>query len=637
MAERPPVGARRISKPEIRRRWLLLWGFVVISGSFLASVALHSRDLQGVDGLFHDPRRPDCAQALPAWNGPRVLLRSDETDRRVFDASGGDYDGLIRSTGFTLDRLGILPEGTHSLSPEGDVVLFLEHPLCLTPSGWDSLRTWVEEGGALLLSGPLGVRDGSGEWAGWDRMRSLLQVDRFEERRDVRPAFVTFAGHAPLADPDLQGFRLALKQGSHVSGFFDAEPLAYWSGFHREPVPESGMPLAAAAARTFGSGRVVWLGFPLGWIHEDPGNDRAASAWLQGLLKWCTGQATVASLEAWPQGAEAAVLLTQDAETDFGQASAFAELLDLHGLRGTFLCVSDEAEAHMELVRSIAVHHEIGSHTDDHRPVAGDSYGDQKRRLERSGRSLARMSGNRVMGFRPPEERFDSTTLRAMVSAGYRYLLGHGSEARAAPGILHVPRRRGQEPGRLVQIPRLVRDDYNYLVLSPTSLDHIPAELSADLLMVRRFRGVNYVSIHTHLLGREDRIHALGPFLKSLPGLPVWVATGSEAAEWILQRSDLNLEILPVPAVEDGPGAQPASQVRGNEHSGVETIVRVSNPGRQSVSGLVLVVSGPHGMEVVSGPPPGGPADSAGRVRYPLPEIRPGGECVLVLARAVPS
>ncbi len=634
MAERPPVGARRIRKPEIRRRWLLLWGFVVISGSFLASVALHSRDLSDADDLFHDPHRPGEAQAVSVWSGPLLLLRSDWTDRRVFDESGGDYGHLIRSTGSALERLGIASRETHSLSPGGDVVLFLEHPLCLAVSDWDSLRAWVEDGGALVVSGPLGVRDGNGEWAGWDRMRSLLQVDRFEERMDARPAFVTLADHAPLADPDLQGYRLALRQGSHILGFFDAEPLAYWSGFHREPIPETGRPMAAAAARTFGAGRIIWLGFPLGWLHEDPDNDRAASAWLQGLLEWCTGRATLAALEPWPHRAEAAVLLAQDAEEDFGQAAAFAGLLDQHGLRGTFLCVSDEAEGQMELVRSIAARHEIGSHTDDHRPVAGGSYRDQKRRLERSARSLERMSGRRVKGFRPPEEHFDANTLRAMTAAGYEYLLGHSSEPRAVPVIMHVPRRRGEEPGRLVQIPRLVRDDYNYLVLSPTPLDEIPLELSADLETVRRYRGVNYVSIHTHLLGHADRIDSLGPFLKSLHGQPVWVATGSEVAEWILARSDLKVEI-DLDAVE--PGAGPSAEALGTGPGGMRTIVRVSNPGRESVAGLVLVVCGLHGMAAVSGPPPGGPADSAGRVRYPLPEIRSGGECVLVFARAVSS
>jgi peptidoglycan/xylan/chitin deacetylase (PgdA/CDA1 family) len=269
-------------------------------------------------------------------------------------------------------------------------------------------------------------------------------------------------------------------------------------------------------------------------FHEDAANRSMALAWLGDALRWCSGVAG-ADLAPWPEGAEAAVLLAEDTEDRFENAASFLEALDRRGLPGTFLCVSDLARHHPQLMRRIAERHEVGSHGDDHRELEGLPLEEQKRHVTASARVLSDLTGRPVLGFRPPGEGFDQATLEALAGAGYRYLLA-GGHARALPEVLAV-----EAPGRgsipIVRIGRTAPDDYDVVITRKVSPEGAVLELERGLERVRVFEGVDLVSVHTQILGRPETIGALELFLDGLRHQRVWVTTGGNLAAWWLQRS----------------------------------------------------------------------------------------------------
>jgi len=541
MSNQRPVPGQRVSRPRYTARSLVGSGLAIIAASLLISMVWH---------VSQDPRRAaETAGASPVRLVPPpeiavsggIDARVSREDRAFLRSNGGSYDMLLQGSREVLTRLGMEVRLTDGLpaSAESGRVLLLDHAFCFDSTQWDSLLAFLDAGGGVLSVGPVAVRDGAGRWLGWDRMLDLLQAREAHEVATSEIYFITVGKLGPITATEDQGLRIALNRGASVLGLEAADPAAYWSGYHREPLPYPDRPWAAALCAVRGKGRISWIGFPPAWINEDPENEEGGLRWISGLIRWVQGEAPLAVAEAWPGRAGAAVLLEQDTEMDFGNAAGVLDLLERRGLPATFSCVSNLAEKEPELVRRMARLGEVASHTDDHRALTGKGYGTQKKHLTASARSLRKLSGSKVSGFRPPEEKFDQETLRAMKTAGYDYLFGASDAPWAQPRLIDVGGGTA-----ILRIPRLTPDDYQFLEARPVPEDSIPALFLAALDRVRLYRGVDLVSIHTHLLGRPVLQPHLEAFLDSLSTRPVWAATGGELADWWRRRSNCRIECV---------------------------------------------------------------------------------------------
>ena len=108
-----------------------------------------------------------------------------------------------------------------------------------------------------------------------------------------------------------------------------------------------------------------------------------------------------------------------------GNTRRVLDLLDEHGVKGTFFCLGCVAEGHPDLVRDIARRgHEIASHGWSHTPVTRldrDSFLDE---ATRSKALLEELTGSEVVGFRAPSFSIVEKTrwgLDVLLDAGYRY------------------------------------------------------------------------------------------------------------------------------------------------------------------------------------------------------------------------
>jgi hypothetical protein len=199
------------------------------------------------------------------------------------------------------------------------------------------------------------------------------------------------------------------------------------------------------------------------------------------------------------------------------------------------MCVNEWAAENATLVRSLAEHHDIGSHSEDHTVFVGQPRRTQVTRLRLSSAGLTELSGQSIHGFRPPEERYDENTLAALRETGFTYILGGEATAVALPVLLHASEADTLEP--LVLIPRIQRDDL-YLVNQERLADDELAEgWQNDWEAVRRHRGIHYVSVHSTWVTGPDKAALLGQFLDEVPLDDIWVPGPNGLASWWRSRS----------------------------------------------------------------------------------------------------
>jgi len=101
------------------------------------------------------------------------------------------------------------------------------------------------------------------------------------------------------------------------------------------------------------------------------------------------------------------------------------ELLAAHGARGTFFILGCVAEAHPEVVRTIArAGHEVASHGWDHRRVTQQTPAEFRESVRRTKAFLESLTGAPVLGFRAPSYSIVAGrewALDVLVEEGYAY------------------------------------------------------------------------------------------------------------------------------------------------------------------------------------------------------------------------
>lgn len=534
-------------------RWLVSLAFLglVAAGVVAAAVLLwRSVDLDAMirseEPAVIEIPVPTIEPDPPATDGGefRAALLTSEASAGFLDDPEAGHDrqtdhwrALADSLGGTVTTISG-EEGLADLEP-GTVVVVPVAP-CLSFEAGTALFRHLRDGGSVVIEGPTATRDESCEWRGWSLLRSLTGA---EDVRDVGPRegglYLTVPAGLPLSHGLAPGSRVELWHDLQVT-LATSEPGAYWSDFGLSPSPPEGDEdaVTGALARRIGDGgRLVWFGF-LSTDGARELDDRRVRRLHENGLLWAARR-PLAGLSAWPDGREAALLVTQDVESEPQNARALAATLRRIDLPGTFFVVSGLVEGEGEIAEAVASAGEVGTHTFDHQTLAGRSPDDQRVRLDRSRRATEAWSGREVRGLRPPEERFDSVTLAAWAEAGGDYVAAE-NQARSAAPELH---RTGASERPMVVVPRVMKDDYNVLVNDGLSWDRGVDELVAGFRKMHRLGGVALLNLHTQFvdMGRSER---LGPVLDSVAARPGWWATtAGEVAGWWRVRHASGVEI----------------------------------------------------------------------------------------------
>jgi peptidoglycan/xylan/chitin deacetylase (PgdA/CDA1 family) len=227
-----------------------------------------------------------------------------------------------------------------------------------------------------------------------------------------------------------------------------------------------------------------------------------------------------------------AASLGLDAEHRFERSREIADRLSAARVPFTSFVLTSLAAGQHDALAALAEASELGSHTHDHRVLSEQDEDAQRRQLEESRRIVAELTGETVLGLRPPQEETNEHTLQALAETGYHYVVGWREKDAAEPWMLQANGKA------VVVLPRIPHDDFEYVVRRPGSDAATAwASMRADLKQVQRLGGYYFFDFHTQFwdapaIAKGVR-HLTG--LRNLPG--VWLATVGDVAAWWRTRA----------------------------------------------------------------------------------------------------
>ncbi len=612
---------------------ILLLG--LLAGGVVAAAVLLWENLdvrQLAPALAADPGplpvpEPPVAPGIQPGTFPAVLFnpernRSYFPDEAYHPRALVRWRALIEGLGGQVREVAALTEMGHLTAD--DLLVVPEAP-CLSASEVAAIQDHVDAGGGLVSNWAVGARDEDCEWRGWGTVAELTGAEDVRELPTREALYLTVpAGMAlsPGLDP---GTRIELRPEPSLALNLPG-PRVYWSDWALNPSPDESGGGADVAATTLGypgGGRAAWFGFQL-TQGATPRDSAHLDRLVQNGILWAAGRAQ-ASPAPWPEGLRAALLLVEDVEAEYQNASAMADLLTEMDLPGTFFAVSQLVMGDEGLGRTLAQAGEVGSQTSDHNPVAGLSLQDQTVRLRRSWTEIRNWAGSAPEGLRPPEEAFDGNTLRAWQQAGGSYILAVNQARSGSPEI-----HRFGEGDPVVLLPRLLKDDYNVFVQEGAlRADDLRQAFLEGMGKLRAIGGLAVVVVHTQIVGSGRRLEVVRNVAQTAESEGNWWITGAkEAAEWWKARARVRVTLLDpnlVTQVEDS--SADSIQPTGPGHEVRPPDVLVEGPADEGVSGLwidVVLPGGPSGVTPsVDGIPISYNLTEWG-VRIPIGDLLPG-------------
>jgi peptidoglycan/xylan/chitin deacetylase (PgdA/CDA1 family) len=447
------------------------------------------------------------------------------------------WEGVIAATGASVSRISSAAQiGT----VDADDVIVAPSAVCLSESEVAELRAHADRGGGLVVTWASGARDSTCNWLGWDAATALTGSGDIREINQRSGLYLTIPTGLPLSLGFDPGTRVELRYESQLAAESEGARV-YWSDWALNGAPVTDAEWLNAAALTSVTntgGRVAWFGFRLDQGAR-PQDERRIEALAANGVRWAASVPT-AEILSWPGGARAALLVAQDVETEFINASALARLARRKSFPVTFFVVSQTALDYPELADSLVLAGEVGSQTSDHTVLSDLSFADQRTRLSRSWAEVRGWTGDSAFGLHPPEERFDANTLRAWRQAGGRYLVALNDARTAAPEVFETA------AGNVVLLPRIIKDDYNVFVQESAMRSRRLTEAYLEgLVKVRSLGGLGVVSLRSQMGGVPGRVGVIGEVVDSVRAQgDWWVASGRTVAAWWLSRQTATLRFV---------------------------------------------------------------------------------------------
>lgn len=221
-----------------------------------------------------------------------------------------------------------------------------------------------------------------------------------------------------------------------------------------------------------------------------------------------------------------AMFIGVDSEEEFENIDRFMEAFEEYEVKGNFFLMSGLLKEYKGNIRAKDLF-EFGSHSVEHDNMANLTLGQNFSMVMRSRFDIEERTHRRVLGFRPPEENINETSLSALFQNNIYYIFGDKTQLQFSPFLLN--------DNNNVFFPRTLRDDINLvnnkLLVGP---EDMLGELKADVGWIRGVRGLHSLSFHSHILGNPLYEEVLVGFLKWLKENKneIWITHASELARW---------------------------------------------------------------------------------------------------------
>lgn len=221
-------------------------------------------------------------------------------------------------------------------------------------------------------------------------------------------------------------------------------------------------------------------------------------------------------------------------------ADMILELLDRHGVRGTFFIPGLTAERFPDVVRRIAAAgHEIGLHGYAHERFAGKTVPEQIEIIDKSIRILTDLTGAKPKGFRTPSGDWSVETPGLLRERGVEYSSSMRGDDKPYRTVIDGMETDFIEIPTKWELDDYVAMAYNFYPPEPRGQDRIACyrdvleNIVAEFDGTRRFGLSISFMFHPQVIGSPGRIQILDSLLTHVKRQgDVWMATGVEIADW---------------------------------------------------------------------------------------------------------
>lgn len=237
------------------------------------------------------------------------------------------------------------------------------------------------------------------------------------------------------------------------------------------------------------------------------------------------------------------------------------EALERHGIKATFFVLGAVADKYPdEVLKAVRAGHEIACHGYYHNDYACLSYEEQKEDLEKGLNALEKLISYRPRGFRAPEGELNCQFFKLIQEEGLLYdssLLGNDVphfmpiyETKPSTFNAIYPEPFNGKPSNVIEIPmHWELQDFPYFTYNrrpampqgQQSISGYKQVLYNWLWELDAFydMGLCYVcKFDPQTIGHGGRMLVLEELLTTLTAKNIWIATGTEIAEYYKSNSD---------------------------------------------------------------------------------------------------
>jgi peptidoglycan/xylan/chitin deacetylase (PgdA/CDA1 family) len=458
-------------------------------------------------------------------------------------------------------------------------LLILAGSKSLSDKEISQIKRYIEKGGSIFASSGTASYSADGKWRGWE---FFSEVYGLKFTKEIIPDDIlkihTLRGNLPLTAGIPTGYPLKIATWDRPIACEVLEPrttqVSFWYNFRKEGglVREEIEKTAGIVYGNYGKGRFVWYGFELNSVIGEQIDYIYFEKLFKNSINWLTYSPTL-QVRDWPPGYKTAAMIVPMLTNKIWNVKNLFSIAKNEDVPMTFFIDPAVADENKQLVKALNNYGEIGDIIDIGYLVSTTDtvdelfdYNTQLNRFRQGKSVLEKIPGIKINGVLPLYGLYNENSVRALINAGYSYIMTDSLTDRSVPKTLI------RDNKRIVSFTKTARDDYEVIRdygLKDTSFQLYTYEEDVDRLM---FEGGLYIfKIHTDYQCLPEYVNVVRDLIKYLKRKNFWIATGSQIKNWWLSKS--NLEI--------------SSEVRSQRRIAIE----VSNPGNTVVENVMVQVN----------------------------------------------
>jgi peptidoglycan/xylan/chitin deacetylase (PgdA/CDA1 family) len=574
------VAVNKILGVKVNQFFIIISGIVIL----ISAILIYYFILRGVYGRF------DVDDILPNQSVIEDFLFGKSPDVAILYSKYTENTLPIGST-WLNDNLATWKKFLGNLNLKYDIISdqtienaeHLNYKLLILPGTKSisneqalQIKKYLEDGGSIFATGGIGSYSNDGKWRGWEYLNQVFGVQYSHELKPNEFSKIhTVCGSLPITANIPTGFPLKVATWDRPMAVEVLDPrttqVSFWynyrldDGLVREEIKKS----AGIVFGNYGKGRFMWMGFELNSIIGVQEDYIFFERLFNNSIKWLL-YSPIAYVRDWPTGYEAAAVITPVLSNEIENINNLLSVLKDEGLPATFFVDPSTSELNKSLVKNISNYGEIGALVDigylssiNDKENKLNSYKKQFEKISKAKTSLETIVSKSVTGLLPFYGLFDNTTLNALITANFKYVLTDSLTDRSVPKTVI----RGDK--RIVTMTKTARDDYEVIRDFGLTLPDFQFYTYQEDLDRVLFEGGMYIfKLHTDYQCKIENIGVVRDIIKELKRKKFWITTASEIQKWYEKRDYI--------------------EIRSDRRGKTRVAVKVSNPGVESINNLVI-------------------------------------------------